>query len=1307
MKILAVRGKNLASLAGHFEVDFGAPPLERAGLIAITGPTGAGKTTLLDAVCLALFDRTPRFSSRGGVEVGSDDLRANDVRGILRHGAVEGWAEVDFLGIDEQRWRSRWVVRRARGRAEGKIQGQQMSLTAIATGARVAADRKGDVLQAIEDRLGLDFDQFRRSVLLAQGEFAAFLEANGAARAELLERMTGTSLYRELGKAAYDRAKQAEQALEDLQRQRDPLAVLPDEARAELQAQADQLRREQVEQVEIRDRAAEALRWLDRDVELSRELDAATRERQRAERARGDLRDRERTLAQVRELAPLREHVQARAVWDAERDASVEELEFLAGDYAVMLAERGSLEAKLAAAEEALTRARERRSRLAPALDEARVLDTQIVTAEEARVALADKQARARAQLDAATTEVETLDDNLRLVHDRAEVERRWLAARPHLGELVAAWGHMKMLLQQQLRDLEARDAAAREREAVEPTAAAAAGEVEALQVQWTRAKRARGRARKALEKVERELEDEPKIELLRARQRELEFGRRRLDALVDIHAEHVREQQVAHAIAAERSEYAAERETRTERAKAAARELEATEVALEEARRALRQLEAVRDLGDHRVDLRPGEACPLCGATEHPATEGMEVVEDAVTAQRGRVEELSTARDERHRERTEHASRAELAAERLRELDGRLATIVEHARLRQTRWLDARAAGPVLPGGEPDPDGAHSGDAVESGTQLSLLAGLEVPAEPRHAALPDDLHAPELGTRLAELRAELDRLAAELARDQARVDTLWTDQRARQQHRDLADAEYERLRGEVQRAERRRDALDRQRDDARRKIAALDESLAERRGELDDTVPPATLEAGVEHTPSAAGGDLEGGAGADVIEDTDTLLRALRADAITLLDRAAEGYRERARALESAEAGRATLATKRAELASTVEARSEAVLELASELEGAGARVEALRTRRAALLDGRPVDEVYKQLEGDAQLAEGRRDEARDALGKLEIELKAAATRLAGLRAQVETLRRRSADAATRQRELMAGLDGLERELVDSLLDRRELWTGDWADATAAAIESAEAALARARAIADERERVRAAHRGSGPPSLERERAEDIQARYEDDAAQLRRRLVEVERALLADADARARLEALAPQIARRSHDAQVWGRLRDAIGDATGAKFQKFAQSLTLELLLAQANAQLRALKPRYSLARVPKHDLELQLVDHDLGDEVRSIRGLSGGEKFLVSLALALGLATLSADDCRIDSLFIDEGFGTLDSRSLDVAVSTLDALQAEGRQIAVISHVPGLAERIGVEIQVRPHSSGRSTVHAVAV
>lgn len=101
MKILALRVKNLTSLAGEVALDFEAPPLAQAGLFAITGPTGAGKSTLLDALCLALYGELPRLAQGG------------DVRSVLRHGAAEGFAEVDFVGRDGGRYRAKWQVRRA------------------------------------------------------------------------------------------------------------------------------------------------------------------------------------------------------------------------------------------------------------------------------------------------------------------------------------------------------------------------------------------------------------------------------------------------------------------------------------------------------------------------------------------------------------------------------------------------------------------------------------------------------------------------------------------------------------------------------------------------------------------------------------------------------------------------------------------------------------------------------------------------------------------------------------------------------------------------------------------------------------------------------------------------------------------------------------------------------------------------------------------------------------------------------------------------------------------------------------------
>ena len=175
-----------------------------------------------------------------------------------------------------------------------------------------------------------------------------------------------------------------------------------------------------------------------------------------------------------------------------------------------------------------------------------------------------------------------------------------------------------------------------------------------------------------------------------------------------------------------------------------------------------------------------------------------------------------------------------------------------------------------------------------------------------------------------------------------------------------------------------------------------------------------------------------------------------------------------------------------------------------------------------------------------------------------------------------------------------------------------------------------------------------------------------------------------------------------MAGEIAAQQALAERWGGLAELIGSASGAKFRTFAQSLTLERLLLVANDHLGELAPRYQLQRVPGTDLALQAIDRDMGDEIRGVESLSGGESFLVSLALALGLASLSSKETQVESLFIDEGFGTMDPESLDTALGCLDSLQSSGRQIGVISHVQTLVERIGVQIRIEALGGGESRV-----
>ncbi|MEY2988922.1 MAG: hypothetical protein RJB13_2443, partial [Pseudomonadota bacterium] len=187
----------------------------------------------------------------------------------------------------------------------------------------------------------------------------------------------------------------------------------------------------------------------------------------------------------------------------------------------------------------------------------------------------------------------------------------------------------------------------------------------------------------------------------------------------------------------------------------------------------------------------------------------------------------------------------------------------------------------------------------------------------------------------------------------------------------------------------------------------------------------------------------------------------------------------------------------------------------------------------------------------------------------------------------------------------------------------------------------------------------------------------------------------------LEADEQAQKQSASLSENVRNIDYELGRWRELSELVGCSTGAKFRKEAHRLTLEVLLIHANFHLESFARRYQL-RIPSEGQGLLLEDFDAGGELRSVYSLSGGESFLVSLALAMGLASLSAEQIPVESLFIDEGFGSLDSESLKVALDALDALQAHGRKVGVISHVPEMADRIGVHIEVKPEGMGRSRV-----
>jgi exonuclease SbcC len=274
MKILAIRGKNLASLEGEFDIDFEAEPLKSAGIFAITGPTGAGKSTILDAMCLALFDDAPRLSKgERGVHVNDvldNTISQTDSRVILRKGTSDGYAEVDFIALNGEKYRSTWTVRRLRNKPDGALLNTEIRLYNLRTRVEEQG-KKTALLKKITELTGLNFNQFIRAVLLAQGDFATFLKAKQSEKAELLEKLTGTDIYSKISSTVYQKTKEATEALDLMRKQIEGITLLTEEEIDGLYQQKSRIDKELEPVKDILSGVNRKLDWIKQYEELSKE----------------------------------------------------------------------------------------------------------------------------------------------------------------------------------------------------------------------------------------------------------------------------------------------------------------------------------------------------------------------------------------------------------------------------------------------------------------------------------------------------------------------------------------------------------------------------------------------------------------------------------------------------------------------------------------------------------------------------------------------------------------------------------------------------------------------------------------------------------------------------------------------------------------------------------------------------------------------------------------------------------------------------------------------------------------------------
>ena len=228
MKILKLHFKNLNSLVGEWEIDFTNPEYSEQGIFAITGPTGAGKSTILDAICLALFGRTPRL----------DKINSSQNE-IMSRQSGECFASLEFKTAHGH-YRTWWSQSRARKKADGKLQNAQHVIEDY-TNNKILEDKLSKTLQVVTDVTGMDFEHFTRAMLLAQGGFAKFLQSSADERSPILENITGTEIYTQISRLVHERKNSEENILNTLNAQLSGIRILDHQDIILLQTELAQL----------------------------------------------------------------------------------------------------------------------------------------------------------------------------------------------------------------------------------------------------------------------------------------------------------------------------------------------------------------------------------------------------------------------------------------------------------------------------------------------------------------------------------------------------------------------------------------------------------------------------------------------------------------------------------------------------------------------------------------------------------------------------------------------------------------------------------------------------------------------------------------------------------------------------------------------------------------------------------------------------------------------------------------------------------------------------------------------------------
>jgi exonuclease SbcC len=1107
MKILSVRLQNLNSLKGEWKIDFTQPPFDQSNLFAITGPTGAGKSTILDAICLALYHQTPRLKL---LSQSSNEL-------MTRH-TSECLAEVEFQ-VRDQRYRAFWSQRRSRGAVEGNLQAAKVEL-AKADG-EILTDKSSEKLRLTEQITGLDFGRFTKSMLLAQGGFAAFLNAPANERAELLEELTGTEIYGQISMQVFEQNRQHKTALELLQAKASGVVLLDLEQRQLLQQQLAELERQQQQLKTQQQQLAPLLAWRQQQQQVQGQLQLALQKQQQFEHEQA---------MQQSALAKLQSYQKA----------------------AVILP-------------------------LYQQLQQQRLVVTQAVEQQQQQLSqLQQLQHQQHSQLQHGQALALQLQQQWQWQEQELQQQHQklteQLAQQPYGAELSAAVAGWKPLLQQRQQaitlqqNLQAQiaenDTSGLELQLqqvgeqllqldqqLQQSAPAFAVDLVELQQQVQRTK-VQLQTYPALLRVAAALQQ--KHQQLQQEQQELSQNQQ--DSL-----------QLQQQVTGLREQF----------------RLYSDRVA--DKQKLVLQERLIAELSSHRAKLQPGDQCPLCGSTTHPAISQYQTLDlsqtetelAALTTQLKQVEEQGKALREQQVKLEEQQKARQYQLEQL------AADIVQQSE----QWAELLQN---LPQQEQQQlQQASLKKALLQQFQQQAQQQLEQQLEIEQQLLQRQLWQQQQ-QELAHRRQLVQQQLMQQQQQQQQLTLALQQNQQQLQQLELQWQQELHPFGFVLPAPEQQDKVWQQWAQLAQQWQQWQLELQQVRQQLDKT-----------------------------------LLLAQQAGQQCQL------WSERLQ-----QAGLIQIAVSQS-------ATPEQELEL--------------------------VQQQLGVLTNELQQKTGQQQQSDTQLQQMQLKLTAL---------QQDWQKQLEQQQFASETSFLAML--LTQQQVQQLTELKE----ELANEKIRCQSQLEQAQQQIEALATQQ---------LTEQSLEQLQQQSTE--LEQDLFSVLEQAGQCRQQLQSDQQHQQQQQQLYQQIEQQQQLVQQWHKFNSLIGSADGAKFRRFAQGLTLLQLVGLANQQLDKLHSRYQLARKADAELELQVLDSWQADTSRDTKTLSGGESFLVSLALALALSDLVSHKTRIESLFLDEGFGTLDPDTLETALAALDQLNASGKMIGIISHVEALKERIPVQIKLQ--------------